>query len=89
MSNQEQFDDILAARNEVRRLRKAAAEARAVWTERKTELSAASAMVEGLLDEMEAHQGRLPFEPAPEPIQPKRRPKTRDTGTSAAMKNVR
>ena len=60
-----QIDDLLDARGEIRRLSKIVADARDVWVGAKSELTAAKTKLEGVLDELEQRQGRLPF-PEPE-----------------------
>jgi chromosome segregation ATPase len=76
--HQDQLEDVLDARAEIRELRRKVTMAKAAWTEAKTELSAATQRVEDLLTEIETRQGRLPF-PFPD-AEPKPKGKPRQAG---------
>jgi hypothetical protein len=72
--DRQQLDDLMDARTEIRRLRKVVIDARAVLAEARSELTAAVAKQEGVLEELEARQGCLPFQDeAAEPAKPRRR----------------
>ena len=73
-----QLDEVLDARAQIRELRKRVIETKAAWNEAKSELSAASDRLEGVLTELEQKQGRLPFDPDATP--PSKRGRKHDQG---------
>lgn len=62
--DQEQLDDLLDARAEIRRLRQDVLKKRLALREAKAKLSTATDKIEDTLTEIEQRQGRLPFDEA-------------------------
>lgn len=75
MSQRENLEEMLDAREQERRLRKVVRESRAAWEQAKLDLSEAHERVENAIREIEQRQGRLPFgDPEEtEPIKGRRR----------------
>jgi len=76
MSQRAQLDDLLDARQEMRKWRTAVKQTREAYSAAKSQLSAATARAEEVLTQIEQKQGRLTFEPDSADAHGKRRKAT-------------